>query len=193
MYAERLARRDVLIGMHEMILPVESQTSSFYHQKSHIDYQLIISHVDIPFTLAYGDRKVGNSNQPVTLYLTIVTSPNTTSYLVLPVNTTNLQSTEVNASTPREATSSMTQDSTNVTRSTVATESETLSPPADDVPSPAMPPAADRRAEVLPVEDALDGAKDAMTTIGDLPDTWEGALSRVKWVMDTVSPVAEVR
>jgi phage-related protein len=42
------------------------------------------------------------------------------------------------------------------------------------------------------VEDALQSVKEAMTTIS-LSDTWEVALSRIKWVMDTVSPVAEVR
>ena len=31
-----------------------------------------------------------------------------------------------------------------------------------------------------------------MMTI-NLSNTWEGALERIKWVMDTVSPVAEVR
>ena len=41
------------------------------------------------------------------------------------------------------------------------------------------------------VEVALHGAKKAMTTIS-LSDTWEVALERIKWVMDTVSPVAEV-
>ena len=42
------------------------------------------------------------------------------------------------------------------------------------------------------VEDALYSAKEAMNTINNLSDTWEGALERIKWVMDTVSPVAEV-
>ena len=27
----------------------------------------------------------------------------------------------------------------------------------------------------------------------DRKNTWEGAVSRMKWVMDTVSPIAEVR
>ena len=87
----------------------------------------------------------------------------------------------------------MAQDSTNFTRSTIATDSEALPPPTDHLPSLPMPPTADRRAGMPPVEDALDGAKDALTTIINLSDTWEGALERIKWVMDTVSPVAEVR
>ena len=42
------------------------------------------------------------------------------------------------------------------------------------------------------VEDALYSAEEAMNTINNISDTWEGALERIKWVMDTVSPVAEV-
>ena len=87
----------------------------------------------------------------------------------------------------------MAPDSPNVTRFTIATDSETLSPPAGHVPSPSISPAADHRAGIPSVEDALDGAKDAIMTISNLSDTWEGALERIKWVMDTVSPVAEVR
>ena len=120
-------------------------------------------------------------------------SPDTTSYPVLPVNATSLQSTEVSVSTPGESTSSMVQDSTNVHRSTIATDSDTIPPPTGHLPDPPMPAAADRRAGMPTVEDALDGAKEAMTAVSNLSDTWEGALSRLKWVMDTVSPVAEVR
>jgi hypothetical protein len=41
-------------------------------------------------------------------------------------------------------------------------------------------------------ENALREANNAMTTI-NLCDTWESALERIKWVMDTLGPVAEVR
>ena len=179
--------------MHEMILPVESQTSSFHYQKPLICDTLTISRVDVPFTLANGDRQVRHSNQPVTLYLTVVLSesPSPTSYPVLPVNTTALQSVEVNASTPSEPASAMAQDSTNITRSTVPTE--ILPPPTDHLPGTPMPPVAYQQARMPPVEDALHNAKEAMTTISHLSNTWEDALSRIKWVMDTVSPVAEVR
>ena len=43
-----------------------------------------------------------------------------------------------------------------------------------------------------PAEKALQDAKEAMATI-NLSDTREGALERIKWVMDTLSPVAGVR
>ena len=55
-----------------------------------------------------------------------------------------------------------------------------------------MPPAADRRAGMSPAENALHDADEAMMTI-NLSNTWDGALERIKWVMDTVSPVVEVR
>src|SRR6266702_7566848 len=151
--------------------------------------------VGLSFVLANGDRQAGQWIQPVTLYLTVVVSPDTSSYPVLPINATNLQLTEVNESSPREAMKpSIAQDSTNTTRSTVATGSETLSPPTDlpSEMSASLPPAADQRAGMSPAENALHGAGEAMTTI-NLSKTWEGALERIKWVMDTASSVAEVR
>ena len=39
---------------------------------------------------------------------------------------------------------------------------------------------------------ALDQANQAMRGI-DLSSTWQGAVGRIKWVMDTLSPIAEVR
>ena len=55
-----------------------------------------------------------------------------------------------------------------------------------------MLPATNRRAGMSPAEDALHDAKEVMATI-NLSKTWEGALERIKWVMDILSPVAEVR
>jgi hypothetical protein len=42
-------------------------------------------------------------------------------------------------------------------------------------------------------ENALHRAKKSITMTSNLSNTWEDALQRVKWVMDTVNPVAEVR
>ena len=55
-----------------------------------------------------------------------------------------------------------------------------------------MPPVADQQAGMPPVEISLNMAAEAIATI-NISDTWEDALGRIKWVMDTVSPVAEVR
>ena len=87
----------------------------------------------------------------------------------------------------------MVQDSTRSTRSTVA--AETLSSPKDRLLgeiTTSMPPAADGSAGMSPAKNALRNADEAMATIS-LSNTCEGALERIKWVMDTVSPVAEVR
>jgi hypothetical protein len=188
LYGERLARRDLLIGTHEMI-PVESQTGSSLIR---IVVQLANRHLgeDVPFVLTNG-KKAGQLTEPIMLFLSFIVSPNATSSPVLPIDTTNPQSTEVHASTGRGATSSMAQDFTNTTRST-AVGSDTSSPPTDRLPNVPTPPAADPRAEMSSAENALQIANDAMATIS-LSDTWEVALSRIKWVMDTVSPVAEVR
>ena len=110
----------------------------------------------------------------------------------MPINATNLQSTEVNESHPREATQFSTAQDTDNTRS--ATGSEILSPPTNRPPSEGtpQPPSAGRRVEMSLTENALHDAKEAMMTI-NLSDTREGALKRIKWVMDTLSPVAGVR
>ena len=83
----------------------------------------------------------------------------------------------------------------NTTRSSVATGSETLSPLKDRPPSEisaVIPPATDRQEGMTSAENALHAAKEVIATI-NLSKTWEGALARIKWVMDTLSPVAEVR
>ncbi|KAH9066749.1 hypothetical protein EDB87DRAFT_1819213 [Lactarius vividus] len=173
LYAERFARRDSLIGRHEMI-PAESQA-------------------DLPFTLTNSDRKAGEPIEPVTLYLAVVVSLNTSSHLVLPTDT-NLRSTEVvDLPTDEAMKPSMAQVSTNTTRSTVATGSVTCSPPAirlpNDVSTP-MPLVADRQAGTS-AKNALLDADNAMTTI-NVSSTLEGALERIKWVMDAVSSVTEL-
>ncbi|KAH9074718.1 hypothetical protein EDB83DRAFT_2515581 [Lactarius deliciosus] len=145
LYADRFARRDTLIGRHEMI-PVESQT-------------------EFPFVLTNSDRMADQSIEPVMLYLTVIVSPNSTSS---PAFAANLRPTEVGDLPSGEATRlpSEAQVSTNTTRSTVTTGSETA-------------------------ENALQDADEAITTI-NLSNTLEGALERIKWVMDAVSSVAEL-
>ena len=153
---------------------------------------LNISDVDLPVVLANIDRRARESKQQVTLHLNVIVSPITTSYPVMPNEASNVQTTKVSVSPLGEATASITQDSVNITRSTGVTGSETLSALTDPLPSTSTSPVVDQRAVVPPVERALNIVDEAMATI-NLSDTWEGALGRVKWVMDTVSPVAEVR
>ncbi|KAH9025322.1 hypothetical protein EDB85DRAFT_1893948 [Lactarius pseudohatsudake] len=169
LYAERFARRDILIGAHEMV-PLESQ-------------------IDTPFVLTNGDGQGGES---VTLYLTVIVSPNTNSDPILPTNSPIIRSTTINDSPSREAEEpSVAQESTNPTRSTITT-GPTLAPPTNRLlssESTPIPPVADRR--VSPAVSALHGAGEAIATI-NLSNKWEGTLERIKWVIDTVSPVAEL-
>ncbi|KAH9024744.1 hypothetical protein EDB85DRAFT_252124 [Lactarius pseudohatsudake] len=170
LYAERFARRDILIGAHEMI-PAESQ-------------------IDTPFVLTNGDGQGGES---VTLYLTVIVSPNTASDPILPTNAPIIRPITINDSPSREAEElSVAKEPTNPTGSTITT-GPALAPPTSRLPSnesTPIPPATERRG-VSPAVSALHGAGEAMATI-NLSNKWEGALERIKWVMDTVSPVAEL-
>ena len=154
--------------------------------------------VDAPFVLNSGGGQTGQSVQPVTLYLTITVPAIATSRPILPANTTDAIATEVDASPMEQATEptiAPAQDSIETTPFVVAATPEPLSPPTDQVPigaSTPIPPVPDVRAAMSPAESALDDADRATNTI-NLTSKWEGAVERIKWVMDTVSPVAGVR
>ena len=122
--------------------------------------------------------------QPVTLYLTISVSPNKTSNPV-----------EHDLVGAGEAMRPSTAQDPMKSTSTVAAGFETLSYPKDHLPgeiTSSILPAADGSAGMSRAKNALRNAHRAMMTI-NLSNTWEGALERIKWVMDTVAPVAEVR
>src|SRR6266702_1977268 len=152
--------------------------------------------VEVPFVLSNGDGQAGQSDQPAILYLTIAVSAKATSHPILPINPTNAIATKVDASPMEQATKpTMAQDSVETTPFVVATAPEHLSTPTEHTPietSIPIPPVPDVRAAMSPVEKALRDAEEATEAI-NLPSTWEGAVARIKWVMDTVSPVAEVR
>lgn len=75
----------------------------------------------------------------------------------------------------------------------------TVPPPSEPLPpylpTESGPPAsatADGQGEVVPSKIALHDADDALKTM-KLDNAWGNVVERIKWVMDTVSPVAEVR
>src|SRR6266702_279384 len=152
--------------------------------------------VEFPFVLSNGDGQAGQSVQPVILYLTITVSANATSHPILPINPTNAIATEVDVLPMKKATKpTMAPDSIETTPFVVTTVPEPLSPPTDHAPiedSTPVPLVPDVQAAMSPAEDALHGADEATKAI-NLPSTWEGAVARIRWVMDTVSPAAEVR
>ena len=153
--------------------------------------------VDVPFVLGNGNGQAGQS-QPVTLYLTIAVPAKATSRPILPINAIDAIATEVDVSPMEqtmEPTTAPAQDSIETTPFVVAATPEPLSPPTDRVPigtSSPIPPVLDVRAAMSPAESALDDADKATNSI-DLTSKWEGAVERIKWVVDTVSPVAGVR
>ncbi len=123
--------------------------------------------------------------QPVTVYLTVsVLSLYTTSHLG-----------ERDLVGAGEAMRPSTAQVSMESRSTVAAGFETLSYQKDHLPgenTTSMSPTADGSAGMSLAKNALRNADEAMTTI-NLSNAWEGAFERIKWVMDTVSPVTEVR
>ena len=86
------------------------------------------------------------------------------------------------------------QDSIETTPFVVGATPEIFSPPMDDalvVTSSPIPPVPDIKA-MSPAEKALRDADEATKAI-NLTSTWESTVERIKWVIDTVSPVAGVR
>ncbi len=125
--------------------------------------------------------------EPVTLYLAVTVSPNTTFSPALSISAADFRSTEVESSGSGEVTKPPVVQESSTTRSGVPATPEALSTPATP-----MLPAGDDRAVISSTKAALRGADEAAKTI-NLSTAWEGALGRIKWVMDTLNPVAEVR
>ena len=166
-----------------MRIPLASQSGSFV-ENSLISDRLNISHADIRCVLENG---IGGarSTQPVTLYIKVnITPPN-------PYSSSSSKRTEDDNS-PVEAT----------------TIPEPIRLPA---PEQALPPSPHQpietgifipqsQEEVSPTSTeisrfAVDLADEAMSGIVPIDglNTWERAVGRIKWVMDTLGPTAEVR
>jgi hypothetical protein len=149
--------------------------------------------VDAPFVLRSAD---GQPGELVTLYLTIAVSSNAPPYPILPIDTAHAMATGMGVSPMENATEptiARAQDSIETTPSVAAPTPELLSPPTGDVPivTSSLPPVSDIPA-MSPAEHALRDADEATKAI-NLTSTWESTVERMKWVMDTVSPVAGVR
>ena len=154
LYAKRSTHPDILVGTHEMRIPLASQSGSFYRECLLFN-RLNISRADIRCVLENGVGNTARSTQPATLYIEVnITSP-------------TLYSSP--ASIPKGDGGS----------------------PAEEAPIPGhtQPPSPEHP---LPLRLALDQADQAMKQI-DKSNTWQGAVGKIKWVMDTLSPIAEVR
>ena len=155
--------------------------------------------VDAPFVLTSSDGQAGESDHPVTLYLTITASGIATSHPILPTNTTNAKATEADISPMEQATEATIAHPRGPIESApfvaVANTIKPLPPPTDHVPietGTPTTPVPDVQASMSPTKDALFDADEATKAI-DLTNAWEGAVERIKWVIDTVGPVAGVR
>ena len=144
--------------------------------------QLNISRVDIPCVLGNGVGEATRSTHPVTLYIAF-----------------NI--------TPSDNTSSIpTKDDDSLERATLPAE-RVRSPPSDHLlPLSHHQPVETGNAipqspeELSPnrtknTRSALDRADESMNQIVPIgrSNTWERAVGRIKWVMDTLGPIAEVR
>ncbi len=148
---------------------------------------LDVLHVDVPFVFSNVD---GQSMQPITIYLTIAVSANVATP-ILPNNNPKILI-EGDDSPAEEATKpSMSPDSGCSIQSTAP---EPLLPLPDHISVEIDVSTSQSQAEVLPTEDphvALRRADEAVKPM-DRSNTWEMAVGRIKWVMDTLSPIAEV-
>ncbi len=144
--------------------------------------------VDVPFELRNGDVEAGKPTQLVTLYLTI-TVPSDMASPIFPNNPPEI---------PTKGDDSPDEESTKLSIVPVtggpiqSSAPDHLLPSSDPLPVDTMP---DSQAEMSPIEKAriaLHRADEARKPI-DRKNTWKRAVGRIKWVMDTVSPIAEVR
>ncbi|KAF8265520.1 hypothetical protein EI94DRAFT_1831160 [Lactarius quietus] len=165
LYAKRLTQRDLLIGTHEITIPAESE-------------------IDISFVLSHGNGQAGQSTQAVTLNLTISVSANRTS-LSAHLNILNEgdDSPAEEAPTPAVAPDSMGPDQ--------SVEPEHPLPEPDFLPVQSRTPVSQGQGDIEKARTGLDRADEAKKLI-DLSNTWEGVVGRIKWLMDTLSPVAEL-
>jgi hypothetical protein len=150
--------------------------------------------VDAPFVLRSSD---GQAGELVSLYLTIAVSANAPPHPILPIDTPHAIAAGMDVSPMEQATeptNARALDSIETTQFVAAATPELLSLPTDDVPivtSSPMPPMPNIQV-MSPAENALHGADEATKAI-NLTSTWESTVERIKWVIDTVSPVAGVR
>ncbi len=173
--------RHLYLSNHKMVRPLLGFSSIRL---------LNILHVDFPFVLSIGDGKAGQSMQPVTLYLTITVSPNLASP-ILRSNPPKIPTEGYDSPAEETTKASMTPDSGGPIRSTVT---EPLLPRSRHLPVKTTT-TPHGQAEMSFTEDpliTLRRADEAMKLIGRL-NTWERAVRRIKWVMDTLGPIAEVR
>ncbi len=175
------------MGMREMPIPLVSQSGSF--RNSLLFNQFNISRVDIPCSLKNdaAEDVWSTQRQPVTLYITVTVLANTT-FLNLSKSLPNI---------PTEGDLSPAGETTIPGR----VQSTAVEPPSSLPHHPSIEndtPMPQSREEMSPTEDPLIArrrADEIMKAIFpiDRSKTWESAVEKINWVMDTLSPIAGVR
>ncbi len=140
--------------------------------------------------LSNGEGDVGQSTQLVTLYLTIAVSTNASPIVS---NNPPEMPTKRDDSPAEEATNHSVVLDSDSGRPSQSTAREPFSPSSDTLPVETTP-MPDGQVEMSPTDKApiaVRRADEAKKPI-DRVNTWKGAISRIKWVMDTIGPIAEV-
>ncbi|KAH8988069.1 hypothetical protein EDB92DRAFT_2104782, partial [Lactarius akahatsu] len=168
LYAKKLIKSDILIGTHEMTLPVESQ-------------------INISVTLSDGDGQAGRSTPPVTLDLTITVSANGTSPSdpqIIPTEGNDTAAEDVPKPT-------MAPNSSGPDRPSTLGH---LSHPPDrpSVESSTPMPLDQGEASLVEKRRIVLVSADEVEKSIDHSNRLEGVVGRIKWVMDTLNPVAEL-
>jgi hypothetical protein len=184
LYAKRSAHPDILIGTHEIPIPLASQRGPFCLEFPFVQ-SIDISRADIPCVLENGVGEAAPSTQPVTLYITVnITPPNL-------YNGPPSIPTEDDNSPAEQATIPgrnqfpapgrlllLSHHQPVETGNTMPQNREEVSPTMTNTPRFALHRAEESMKRIVPI---------------DQSNTWEMAVGRIKWVMDTLGPIAEVR
>ncbi|KAH9024628.1 hypothetical protein EDB85DRAFT_2150360 [Lactarius pseudohatsudake] len=168
-------------------LPYYSVPAPGQHE-SYVGYVIDEQRLHVSFDLINGDGGAVRSTQPATLDLTITVSANT--HPINPHDPPDI-STKRDDTLADAAKSSMVPDSGEHFQSTAP---EPLLPSPDPLSVETSTPAPDSQAETSTVERAriaFRRAEEAKKPI-DGVNTRNGVITRIKWLMDTVSPVAEL-
>ena len=148
--------------------------------------QLSNSRVDIPCVLENGAGDAARSAQPITLNMTVNIRP------------PNLQNTPPSILTGGG--DPLAEEATTISERIQSPATEHLSSKSHHQPVETSKNMPQSREEVSPTSPenprlAVDRADKAMNRIApiDGSNTWEVAIGRIKWLMDTLTPVAGVR